>query len=323
MNLGDQNPSSAISLPLLGTPRIRFLATIGLATATLMWGSSFFLTKESLAVVPVFYFQAIRHLISFLSFLPFVIPLFTQRKKILTPIMIRGVLITGLISFFMINFQSIGLSMLPSGITAFIFALYVPVTPFLAVLFLKAKILVNHWISVVLAAVGMVILVLRPDDLGNLSFQWNIGMILLIFSAIFAAGQIVATERFVQHVHIPTYIFLQLFVVTVLCFLTSFLVGENTPLNPQNPGSPVIYESRLWMVWIYLALFSITIPAFMQNWAQKYIDSTRAAVIYALEPVFATTFAVIFAAEELTLPFLIGAGMIFTGLIVANWPKKK
>jgi len=52
--------------------------------------------------------------------------------------------------------------------------------------------------------------------------------------------------------------------------------------------------------------------------SQQMIDETRAALLYSLEPVFATLIGVLAGATPLTVMFLAGASMIMAGIIISS-----
>jgi drug/metabolite transporter (DMT)-like permease len=54
------------------------------------------------------------------------------------------------------------------------------------------------------------------------------------------------------------------------------------------------------------------------NWIQQFINGTRAALIYALEPMWAAFFGVLFARDMLSLVAWLGCACIFSGMIVGR-----
>jgi drug/metabolite transporter (DMT)-like permease len=59
------------------------------------------------------------------------------------------------------------------------------------------------------------------------------------------------------------------------------------------------------------------------NWAQRFVSSTKASLIYALEPVWAGLFGYL-AGQTLSLPAWFGCACIFLGMIASSirWRKK-
>ena len=109
------------------------------------------------------------------------------------------------------------------------------------------------------------------------------------------------------------FIMAQLIVIITLCFISSLLFQEwNTPFN---------VPSNYWQLWLYMGIIALAITALIQNWAQKHIEATPAALLYVLEPVFGTLFGILLGNEAITWAFLIGAGFILLGILLSILPK--
>ena len=54
------------------------------------------------------------------------------------------------------------------------------------------------------------------------------------------------------------------------------------------------------------------------NWVQHYLSSTRAALIYALEPAWAGVFGVLLAGDSRSIVGWIGCVCIFLGMIISE-----
>ena len=59
----------------------------------------------------------------------------------------------------------------------------------------------------------------------------------------------------------------------------------------------------------------------LQMDAQRHMSAARAALIFCLEPVFATIASWVWLGERLSLAQWIGAGLIVSGMIVAELPQ--
>jgi len=74
-----------------------------------------------------------------------------------------------------------------------------------------------------------------------------------------------------------------------------------------------------WMVMLFLGIFQISLPYGLVFWAEQYVSSGLAAVLFATTPLFVVIFAHILVEEKLTR--LKGMGVIasFVGLILIFW----
>jgi len=89
----------------LNQSKSRRLALFLLIITTILWGSSFIITKNLVKEMPIFFYLGLRFLIALLGFSPFFIKLKTINKKIL----IFGSF-SGVIYFIAIAFQTYGLA---------------------------------------------------------------------------------------------------------------------------------------------------------------------------------------------------------------------
>ena len=69
---------------------------------------------------------------------------------------------------------------------------------------------------------------------------------------------------------------------------------------------------------IYLAVIAGALTMVLQTWAQARIDATRAAVIMAMEPVWAAGFAVAFGSESITLRMVLGGAAILAAMYLVE-----
>jgi drug/metabolite transporter (DMT)-like permease len=81
---------------------------------------------------------------------------------------------------------------------------------------------------------------------------------------------------------------------------------------------PVAWQGTfLWSV-LYLATVGTIGTFFGQTWAQKRISATHTAIIFALEPVFASIFAAGILKERLGARGILGAVLILVGIAVSE-----
>jgi drug/metabolite transporter (DMT)-like permease len=294
-----ETPSGTIPSDLRSKQTIAIILVI---LATIIWGSQYLLIKESVESIPPLMYQGIRHVIAFLAFAPF-----WGRLKRLDKTTIEGGSISAIVFFFLLAFLTYGLQYTTSNKGAFLTCLYVVFVPFIANFLIKSPIKKHQIGAVVVATVGMAIMIFGNANSTDLELAPNIGDILVILGAFFNAIQIVLIEKYVKKVDIFAFIMLQMILISVFMFVASWIAGERFIV--ENFSAVIIWGL------IYLGVCSTTLTLMIQTWAQKFIDSTRAAIMYSLEPVFAVIFGIFFGQEYLTLAFAIGALLIFIGIL--------
>lgn len=285
------------------------IAMLMLVLATIFWGSTFIITKIFTQDVPILLFQGIRHAISLIGYIPFLTRLRQINKKV-----IIAALLTGGANYLMLVTQSTGLQTISAGKAGFITALYVVITPILARILLHTKFQSKNWIAVSFAIIGMAILVFLNPEETSTSSGFSIGEFLVLICAFFAAFQIVFTEKFVKSIDPGLFAMCQLAVITTLLLSSSLIFGDQFNFSSAS--------NQLWWAWIYIGIAATTLPFFFQNWGQKYIESTRAAIIFTMEPIFATLFGVLLANETITIPFVLGGALIMLGIVICSIPSK-
>jgi drug/metabolite transporter (DMT)-like permease len=293
--------------PDLVLRRKNTIALILILIATIIWGSQYILVKWAVDSIPPLLFQAIRHFIAFLAFLP-VWGLFRKMDKIT----FVGALLSAIVMSILVGFITYGIQYTTSNKSAFLATMYVVFTPFVSYAMLKAKIKHNQILAVTVAVIGMAFLIFGDSGSTDLEIAPNIGDLLVLIGAFFNAIQIVLIEKYVKHVNVFLFVMTQMILISIILSLVAFIAGERVDLGAVS--------GQTWGIILYLAILGTTITLCIQTWAQNFIDSTRAALLYSLEPVFAIFFGVLLGGEKLTVAFGIGAFLIMVGIL---WSSKK
>lgn len=74
---------------------------------------------------------------------------------------------------------------------------------------------------------------------------------------------------------------------------------------------------------IYMAILSGGLAYFLYRSAQKYIEASEADVWVYLQPLFGTPLAYFWLKEPITLTFLVGAAIIATGVLIAEFKTRR
>ncbi|KAF5278719.1 hypothetical protein FQR65_LT15526 [Abscondita terminalis] len=185
--------------------------------------------------------------------------------------------------------QTVGMQTISSSESAFLTALYVPLVPILIWLIFRKRPHVMTWLGVLLAFIGLIFLT------GNGFNQINLN-----------TGQI---EPLLERLNpFQQLTVIQLAFASVLSFASMPFVGEH-----HIPA----FSWELLILAVGLGLTSSILQLTM-NWAQRSVDPSQAAVIYAGEPVWAALFGRI-AGERLPLVALFGGLLVVLGIILSEW----
>jgi len=267
------------------------LAQILLVFVTLIWGATFIMVKDALNDAGPFAFGTLRFTIAG------ILTLVIVNKSIftLTKTEIIGGLICGFCLFCGYAFQNFGLMQTSASKSAFITSVSVLMVPIILYLFNIQKIKMKVWFAVVLATIGLYFLL---DPRGGMM---NWGDILTFGCALGFAVHIIFQGYYVKkNVRVLPFFLVQAWVVVGLSFINSLLF------------EPIfaIWSPRLISALLVTGIAATFIAILLMIWAQQILNPSETAIIFSLEPVFATVFAIIFAGEILGLWGYIGGGLI-------------
>jgi drug/metabolite transporter (DMT)-like permease len=266
---------------------------------TLIWGVTFPLTKQAVAVVPPLLFLALRFLLAFVVLVLAGLP----RLAGLTRTEWRAGLLTGLVMAAGFITQTLGLRTTTAAKAAFITGLSVVLVPVFSVALLRLRPERSELLGSLLSFVGLATLSV------NRSLQLlSPGDLLVLACAAAFALHIILMGRWTAEVDPWRYTTIQVGVTGLLCGVLGLLLE---PL-PAHLAPPV------WGSLAFLAFFATVGTTVMQAWAQRQTDPTRTAIIFTLEPVFAAVFAYLLLHEVQTLRTWLGGALIIGGILVAE-----
>jgi drug/metabolite transporter (DMT)-like permease len=275
------------------------LATVALLAMTAIWGSTFFLIKDIVTRIEVADMLAVRFALASLGLAVLVGRRLTLNRSLLLRGSGLGLLYGGAQVL-----QTLGLASTAASVSGFLTGLYVVATPLLGAALLRQRIRGTTWAAVVLATAGLAVLSLTGVSTGY-------GELLTVASAVVYAGHILALGRISTPGTALSLSLVQLVVITLTCGLLAVLPVSGVGL--QLPAS-----GRDWLVVAYLGLVAGAVTMVLQTWAQARIDPTRAAVIMAMEPVWAAAFAVAAGTEVVTVRMVVGGLAILGAMYLAE-----
>jgi len=287
--------SGFVGHPLWRALRVDLL----LMLVALIWGSTFIVVQDSVSQTGPFTFLTIRFGIATLG----LAVVFRRRLARLTRREISSGAIIGVFLFAGYALQTLSLQLTTSSKVGFLTGLYVVMVPPLALVLLGQRPGRRAVAGVVLATLGLTLLSMR----NNLDLAFGPGEALALGGAICFAGHIVSISKFAPQADAINLALVQIAVTAGLSALIAPLAGE--PLAGPPPA--------VWGAALFLGLIGTAFTLVVMNRVQQFTTSTRATLIYALEPVFAGIFGYL-AGETLSVPAWIGCGLILAGMISAE-----
>ncbi len=285
----------------LNPGRVRTLATVALVALTAIWGSTFFLIRDLVQVVPPVDFLAIRFGIAALL----MIAVFGRAVLALPRRALCIGLALGMLYGLAQILQTVGLAFTDAAVSGFITGTYVVLTPLISAVVLRERISAPTWGAVALATVGLAVLSLQGVAIG-------VGEAVTLGSAVLYALHIIGLGRYSQASQAAALSAVQMATIAVLCLAVAAPGGMTLP---QTSGQ--------WWSVLYMAVFASVGALWMQTWAQAHMSATRAAIIMTLEPVFAAYFAITLGGEQLTARMLVGGGLVLAAMYLAElWGRR-
>lgn len=288
--------------------KLNILGQLMIFLATIAWGTSFFILKETIEQVPAFYVIAVRFIIAGLIIgAVFFKSVRSMNKKAFMQGLILGVVVT-----FAYMIQTLGLKYTTPGRNAFLTASYCIMCPFLMWIFFKKRPKVSNivWAAACVVGIGMVALSKETEGGGSLF----LGDGLTLVSAVFYGLQLIAIDRFRKDgTDIKQLLVVELLTVGVLHAVASLAIE----LPTYGIESYAINLDQALKIG-YLTLACTLFAQFAQMFGQKYTSANQSAIILSLEAVFGVIFSVIFAGERLTFWLVMGFVIIFVAVLMSE-----
>lgn len=288
---------------------LNILGQLLLLGATLAWGTSFFVLKETIKEVPAFYIIGIRFLCASILLGLF----FFKKLKSINKTTLNCGIILGIIVAIAYLVQTLGLKYTTPSRNAFLTAMYSVLCPFLIWIIYKRKPESYNVVAAILCivGVGLVSFAGSKNEHASLGF---LGDILTLISAVFYALQIIYIDKCKQEkIDTVQLLIVNLFVVGVVLLVCSAIFEL-----PFCGISAFKLNTNQLLKVVYLTLVCTLFAQSAQIFGQKYASTSQAAIILSLEAVFGTLFSVILGGEKMTPILVIGFIVIFVSMLICE-----
>ena len=283
-----------------------------LLLAAFIWGVAFVAQKEGGTAVGNLTFNGVRSFIGG-TVLLIAIPMLSKFGFVKLPVgkaewktTLTGGVLCGVALFLATNLQQIGISYTTVGKSGFITALYIVLVPILGI-FLRKRTTLFNWLGVALAVGGLYLLCGVGHD------GVNLGDLLLLGCALMFSVQILLADHFVNKADGVCLSCIQFFTVGILNLPLMFIY-EQPSLSAMTVN---------WLPILYAGMLSSGVAYTLQIVAQKDTHPTTASLLMSFESVFAVLAGWVLLQENLTAPELVGCGLMFTAVVLAQLPTPK
>jgi drug/metabolite transporter (DMT)-like permease len=185
---------------------------------------------------------------------------------------------------------------------AFITGLSVILTPIVGAIWLRQRVPLRAWLAAILALIGLGLMTLNPTEGVVIGDLWVLGTALAYALYIVYLGEIA--------VHHKPIVLTSLQIIVVAALSWGWAVPHLSVLRELSPS--------VLSALLYLALFATALVLWLQALAQRVVPAYAAALIFALEPVFAAIFAYFMLGETLSLQGWLGGALVVVAMILGG-----
>jgi drug/metabolite transporter (DMT)-like permease len=297
-----------------------------LVGVTILWGSTFIVTKDIVRQAPPMLYLVFRFGIAALVMLAIYwrqLPRQLRNRQLLVDGVVLGVLNSlGLV------LQVIGQAFTTASKSAFITSLNTPLVPLVSFGLYRLRPSPPQLVAVLLATVGLMLLTYPVGGA-----HWNAGDLYTVGCAGFYAFTIVQiARRSPRHDARPlTAVQIATATVTFCCALALAKLCIRTispaalPDFARLEARPLVWTTKLVVEGLYLAVACTVVTFGLQTWAMARMSATHAAIVFALEPVFATVMAIGWegSAEWPGARGATGAAIVMIAVAVSELPRRR
>lgn len=267
--------------------------------SALIWGSSFFIMKNTIANVPENFLLATRFLVGALLLCIF----FHKRLGKLNKSYIKTGFVLGGFWFWAYWFQTEGLYHTTPGKNAFLTAIYCVAVPFVSWAWQKQRPTKQNFLAALICITGIGLISLD----GSLSIGTGDALTLVggfLFSLHIAYLGMKSGEK-------------DPVLLTIVQFLFAGLWGAGLSLFTEDI-SAIHWTFGQAGSLAYLVIMCTAVAVTFQSVGQSHVNSSSASLILSLESVFGVLFSVIFYGEKATLKILIGFALVMAAILISE-----
>lgn len=265
---------------------------------TLCWGLSFPFIENAVQMVNPMAFVTVRFFLAAFFLLPF---LLRSKKKHSKNVLIAG-MVLGAFNAIVYVSQSVGLQSMTSAEAAFITSINVVLVPFILPFFALGKPRAQDILGSLLCFLGLFILLGHDMSHITIAYAW------VFLTAIFVAISIAYLQKVTQKK-----ICLNFLAFYQILFTSLFTAIFTPPKDYHSILNINVIEAIL-----FCAFFATTLALWLQTKYQHYTTASRAAMIFCLEPVFASIAGYFMNQEILSWHAWICGGLILLGIMSAS-----
>jgi drug/metabolite transporter (DMT)-like permease len=277
-------------------------AELALAGITVVWGSTFVVVQYAIRSVPPILFLSLRFTVATVVLCAIygsaIWKQRTQASRWLWPGIAAGILL-----YTAYVFQTIGLKYTSASKSAFLTGLSIPLVPFVSSFVYRNRPRLFEVAGVLIASAGMALMTLPSGKLAI-----SRGDFLSAICAVAFAFHVVLIGHYAPVIGFET--------IAVVQVITAAALGLMTFRVEGPVGAHFTFEVAAAV--LVTGMLATALAFTTMAWAQQYTSATRAALIFALEPVVAWLTSFLLNGERMADRAVFGAFLILTGIVMVE-----
>ena len=275
----------------------QWLADLSLLFISVVWGSSYLVTKFILTDIAVFPFLFIRFMLTVIIIAPLTLK---KCMKASNNTWITGIILGLFLSGIFIS-ETCGINYTSASNAGFLISLFVVFTPIVESIMFTTKLNVGILVTVLLSAIRTFFLTMKSG------YRFNIGDILIVVAALLRAVQMTVTQKLTNGKSMDSSVLttIQLGVVAVTMGALSLTTGG---IHAFHVPASITF----WLLTAYLAIFCTLFAFYIQITMVMKTSPTRVGLLLGTEPLFSAIFAVFLGNQHLSIQEWLGGFLIIS-----------
>ena len=267
---------------------------------TFIWGTTFSIIKVVVENIGFAYYVFLRFGLASFFLTPYII--FKYRRELFYRNLVPGAVL-GLLFLGGISFQGWGIEYTSASNAAFITGLSIVFVYVIEVATGREKISMRLLSVIVLSIIGLYLLSFKD------MFMPCVGDLIVLIGSLFWAFQIISIGKYSRNLDLLYLLYFEI----IFTAIGSLIILPFIKIPSVNSILNILPHL------LYLAIFCTILANTLQLYGQKIVRNVEAALIYLMEPVFASIIAFLMLREQLSMRQIIGALAIIIAMILSSY----
>lgn len=281
-----------------------YVGSICLASAAIIWGGMYVVSKVVLTVVPPLELVWLRYIIALISLI--IMSAVTRQSWHIQKRHFPLIIAIGVIGYVLsIWTQFVGTKLSSAQMGAMITAATPAFMVIFARLLLKEKITLRKGLSIFLATIGVLCIV----GIGDFGKGYQLGGLVLGIAALSWALMSVLIKL------IPSN-YSQLVVTTYAILIATVIITPSVVSQIDTTQIHTLLQPAIWSGILYIGIVSTAVAFFLWNKGLQMVDAARGGLYFFFQPMAGTLLGWLFLGEHVGFSFWIGSILILSGVLL-------